>query len=372
MARQQRAAEIAERHRAAVGVLESVQCEWLLLLDPANVAWFLASSPSRGVQDWTEYPAIFLKNGNRWIVSANCDTQRIFDEDIDGLGFQLKEWAWNRGRAQLLAELCSSKPVACDRSFSNCVNISDRFRRLRQGLSPFDQIRLRELGRILAHALEATARNIEPGEIEREIAGHLCHRLWRHGVEPLHIQVSADGRLKQYPRHGSSVLAVQRSCVLQATARRDGLHVTASRAMSFGPPGDTLRPDMDAACRVAAMQFASIKVGEKYQRVISAGSQILEPVGREHEWRRCPVGWLTGYSPIEQPLAPCDPNDAFEVGNAVVVAAVVGAASNSDTALVTPSGAELVTAATDWPLKRARLGEYSIDRPDILIRQASD
>ncbi len=42
----------------------------------------------------------------RWLIAGNADSQRLFDEEIDGLGFQLKEWPWHWGRDRLLTELC--------------------------------------------------------------------------------------------------------------------------------------------------------------------------------------------------------------------------------------------------------------------------
>ena len=42
----------------------------------------------------------------RWAVSCNADSQRLFDEELDGLGFQLKEWPWHVDRQQLFADWC--------------------------------------------------------------------------------------------------------------------------------------------------------------------------------------------------------------------------------------------------------------------------
>jgi len=56
--------------------------------------------------------------------------------------------------------------------------------------------RLRKLGAIAAHAVEATARNFEPGETEADIAGHLANRLIKHEVHPHEPYAApvADGR----------------------------------------------------------------------------------------------------------------------------------------------------------------------------------
>ena len=48
----------------------------------------------------------------RWLLSSATDTQRFFDEDLDGLGFQLKEWHWTAGREQLMADLVFGRRIA--------------------------------------------------------------------------------------------------------------------------------------------------------------------------------------------------------------------------------------------------------------------
>jgi hypothetical protein len=125
---------------------------------------------------------------------------------------------------------------------------------------------------------------------------------------------------------------------------------------------------MEAACRLSAIQFYSARTGVKPVAVILAGEAIEGSLGFDHEWRLCPAGWLTGYAAAEMPLAPVDADEILEDGAALVLTASVGSALNADTAIVTETGAVIVTPVTEWPLKRARIGDYVIDRPDILVR----
>ena len=65
--------------------------------------------------------AAFCTAEGRWIITSNVDSQRLFDEELDGLGFQLKEWPWHWGRGQLIADLCQGRNVACDQPQDGCV-----------------------------------------------------------------------------------------------------------------------------------------------------------------------------------------------------------------------------------------------------------
>src|SRR5439155_470238 len=139
-----------------------------------------------------------------------------------------------------------------DRPFPNIPQITDRLRPLLRVLSRFDRETYRELGRLVVHAVEATARNIARGQTEEEVAGQLGHRLLHRGVEPAALSVTADGRGEKFRRTGFTSAAVQQTCMIQSTGQKDGLYATASRTISFGPPPDGFRAAFDHAIRLAA------------------------------------------------------------------------------------------------------------------------
>lgn len=363
-----RAADIFLKQEKLTVLLRETGRDGLLLLDPANVAWFTGGATAAGIVDLTQTPGLYLQNGHRWLLSANVDSQRFFDEELDGLGFQLKEWPWHWGRAQLLADLCHGKKPASDVPYGDCLYLGGRLQFLRWTLSPLEQRRLMELGKLVAHALEATGRNLDRGDSEEEVAGQLGHRLIHHGVEPVLVQVSADGRNRQYRRHGPSPAAITRCCVLQATGRRWGLHVTASRSVFFGTPDDSARQEHDVACRVSAVQITSSTVRTKSAEILKTSGRILQMSGQEHEWRLAPVGWRTGFAPVEMLLVPGEGPDTLDAGQAVVWHAGIGGALSADTVVTAPDGPVLVTPADQWPVRRLKVGGAAIDRPDLLVR----
>src|SRR5262249_43463092 len=234
-------ADLLTKQDLVNALLRDVGRDGLLVLEPANFAWLTCGAAAKGVASPGELPCLVFQGIYRWVVCCNTDTQRLFDEDLDGLGFQLKEWPWHLGRAQLLADLCHGKKFACDVPFNDATNVSAQLAQARRVLSPLEQARLRHLGRGVSQALEATCRTFDRGESEEELAGQVTHRLLHRGMEPVTIFVAADGRSRRHRRGGATAAKVERACVVQATARRWGLHVTASRAFSFGPVDDRIR-----------------------------------------------------------------------------------------------------------------------------------
>jgi Xaa-Pro dipeptidase len=384
-----RSAEITSKQERLSALAHELERDGLLLLDPANFAWLTGGACAKGVIDPADLPAIYLQNSHRWLLCCNVDTQRLFDEELDGLGFQLKEWPWHWGRSQLLADLCHGKKVASDLPVAECTGAGEQIRLLRRSLNKNEQARLWEVGKSVAHALEATCRNLEQGESEEEVAGQIAHRLVHHGLEPVTIQVAADGRMRGYRRPGTSAAQVNRACILQTTARKWGLHVTASRCLSFGPADDEFRKELDAACRLTAVQIAGSIVGASPVQVTRVAQQVIEPAGFGHEWRLVPAGWVTGYAPVEMPLTPGTPDrntagvriqvtdhlppqaestPLLEAGWALTWQGSVGATACADTILVTDAGPQVVTPAELWPVKRLRVSGTLVERPDVLVR----
>jgi Xaa-Pro aminopeptidase len=366
-----RRADIDAKQGRVAALLQQVGCEGLLLLEPENFSWMTSGATPRGILDSAAAPGAYCTAEGRWLLCANVDSQRLFDEEIDGLGFQLKEWPWHWGREQLLADLCHNRKLACDRPVvegaASVVHVAEPLRRLRRQHTPYEQACMLALGQLVSHALEATCRTLSAGETEREVAGQLSHRFLHRGVLPVHIGVAADGRARIYRHQGFTPTPIERYAVLTATARKYGLTATASRAVCFGALPEELRQDQNAVCRVSASYLASTWPDAVPREVLLAGRRIYLISGYEHDWALAPQGHVTGRSPVEMSLAP-NTADLLQPGWVVVWHASAGVASSCDTFLVTDHGPKLLTPTEVWPLKRIRIQGAECVRPDILQR----
>lgn len=361
-----RRADIDAKQAVLANVLAAMKCEGALLLMPAHVAWFTGGLNVRGLIPDTERPGIYTTGRARWLICCNTDTERLFDEELDQLGFQLKEWQWPTGRAALLGELVAGKAVAADRPFPSLPLLNDRIRADLRPLRPFDRERYLELGEVVARAVEATARTLSQGDTEAEIAGQVAHRLHRHGAEAVGVSVTADGRGRAIRRAGFTDAAVTGGCLIQATGLRDGLYVTAARTVRFGPVDAGLRTEHDTAIKLAAIYLSQSVPGLSVAAATEAGQRLTDGGPFEFEWRHALPGYGAGWFPAEE-LRRGGFDERFTDGWPVVWQARVGAAAVVDTVVVgavpTP-----VTPPEDWPFKRVKLKDFMIDVPDILVR----
>ena len=365
-----RRSDIDAKHQRLTFLLREAGCDGMLVLRPENFGWFTSGSPPRGILDPAAQPALYFSADGRWLLCSNADTQRFFDEEIDGLGFQLKEWPWHWGRAQLLADLTQAqgRTIASDEPLEPCRPLGEACARLRRSLSPYELACYRVLGETVSHALEATGRTIARDETEREVAGQIAHRLLRHGVEPLQVAVAADGRSRLYRQPAYTATPIKESCVLSATARKYGLCARASRAIVFGQAEPQFRRDHDAACKVSATYVASSWPDSVPRAILASGQRIYQFVGADADFYLCMQGHVIGRVPVELSFTP-QVEELLQSNWAVCWHASVGAAVSCDTFLITEEGPRAITATESWPLKRIKIQGAEFVRPDLLIRE---
>ncbi|MCS7168792.1 MAG: M24 family metallopeptidase [Gemmatales bacterium] len=362
-----RRADIDAKHERVSKWLQEQGWEGLLLLEPANVAWFTSGATSRGLCPEGEQPALLITPTQRWLLASNAEAQRLFDEELDGLGFMLKEWQWDWRRDYLLRSLAQAKRLACDRAYLDLPSAAEWLAERRRCLTPYEQACCKQLAEVVVHAVEAACRNFQPRESERELAGQVAHRLLRRGAWPVHISVIADGRSQRYRRHGFTAMPIERWCVVSATARKYGLHVSVCRTVSFGPPEPSVREAHANACKILAALTAASWPDAIVREVFQAARRIYDLVGAEHEWHAAPIGHLMGREAIELVIYP-DSDTVMQVGWTLFWSPCVGPALMGDTVVVTTQGPQILTTVEAWPIVLVRVSGMQVQLPGILER----
>jgi Xaa-Pro aminopeptidase len=363
-----RRADVDAKQAIVAEVLREAGADALLVLEPENFAWLTGGATAPSVLDPADHPALYYMAETRWLVARNVDSQRLFDTELDGLGFQLKEWPWFWGRQQLIDYLGRKHRFASDRQIDVAPLVAKALRERRLALTSYAISRARELGHLVSHALEATCRSLGVGQTEQEIAGQLAHRLTHHGVQPVMVEVAADGRSRRYRQPGFTSAQLKQYCVLSVTARRFGLHVTASRTVVFGTPDEALVKEHDAVSKITATYAAGTVPEGNVAELLSAGRRIAKISGFEHDWRLAPSGHLTGHAPVERSFLP-HADEILQLGWLVTWQSHIGAACSADTYLVTEKGPKAITGLShQWPQKRIKLKGDNVIRPELLLR----
>lgn len=362
-----RVAEIERRQQLIADFLNTQQLQALLLNRPANFAWFSVGGDNTYGFTGERIASLFINPDARVLLTRSPDSQRLFDWEVSNLGFQMKERPWLEDHSLLMADLCRGRNTGADIPFERCRDVSDYLTTLRLPLSLYETQQLRELGRAVVHAVEATARTFQRGETESEVAGQVAHRLMRLNVQPVRIQVAAEGRTKWHRHAAYGDAQVQRTCTISAVGRRRGLHLGVSRTVCFGTPPKDAR-EAHLACLMvqsAGMYFSQngLKLGDAWRRV----QRIYEKFGHSEEWYLSDQGHVTGYEAVEAPIVP-DSTFLLASGMPVQWRSSIGVGVAEDTILVQDSGFELLTPVENWPQTAVDIKQVKVPRPDILVR----
>ena len=363
----ERVAAVDRKHRLLAEYLGLKGVDGLLLQGAANFAWFTAGGENTRAGTSEPVASLFVTKDARVVLTSNVDSGQLFDRELNGLGFQLKERPWQETNGILCQDMCRGRSVLADQGPTGIDRELADFRRV---LDDAESNALRELARDVAHAVEATARNLQQGDRETEIAGHLSHRLLRHGITPVRMQVMADGQGHRYRHWGFGDEPVNRHCVLSAVGRRKGLHASVTRSLCFGqPPGAMIETHHAATLLLAtAIYFshAGWELGEVWKRV----HRIYEKLGIADEWRLADQGATAGYDLAGIIVAP-EEKRPLASGMALDWHPSVRFAATGETILVQGEKPEWLTRPEQWPMITVNVKGESVSCPDMLCRETA-
>ena len=366
-----RADDVEARQQAVAEFLEREGFDALLIGQPANFAWFTAGGDNSRAGSSQTTAAIFITHDARVLVTDNVNSPLLFDHQLPGLGFQLKERPWHQPKRQLVEDIVRGRNVAGDVPLDGVTDISERLVELRLPLSELDCRRMRDLGKSVAHAVEATARRFPRGASEAEVAAEVAHRMIKHQIIPEMIQVVSAGRRSRYRHWSFDERPIERTCAISAVGRRWGLYAGAARTICF----DSIPEDLQAAHQAAALIHATgmhfSEADWELKDVWDRVARIYEKFGHTSEWQLASQAEVVGYSSVEAALTPFS---TFRLGSRMALYwhPSVGPAVAGDTVLISDRGIELITPTEIWPKLTIQVKKTPVACPDILIRTEKD
>jgi Xaa-Pro dipeptidase len=361
-----RAIDVDRKQQQIIDFLEQHQLDAVLLQSPENIAWFTAGADLTRSGSGESIAAVFITQDARLIACSNVDANQIFDRAIPGLGFQIKTRPWYEALSQLIKDLCKGRKVASDSGVEQTRNVSEELKAMRFPLSELEGERIRDLGKLVSHAVEATARRVERGLTEQEIAGTLSHRLLKHGVSPKRLQVMVDGQSIRYRHWGFGEDRLERYCVISAVGSQNGLHAAATRTVSLGTPPSSFIKSHHLALLMQATGMYFSKPGWALFDTWNRVKRIYEKYNCPDEWQHADQADIIGYLPAETSIL-LNSEFKFTPRMAAFWHPSVGPAMTGDTILIEQDQTILITPMQEWPTAKIMVKEHQIALPDILI-----
>jgi len=342
----------------------------LLLNSYANFAWITGGGRNHvSIASDRGAGAVLVTPDEAYLLADNIEAVRLMEEELADLPLSVREFPWWSGNlvaeahkivpsAELLADL----PGSGARALSAAETVE-----LRNPLLPEEIERYRRLGEDVAVVLTHVALHCRPALTEHQIAGMLGKGLMDFGIVPSVTLVAADERIytRRHPIPTSRRL--ERYVMLVVGGRRDGLHLSATRLVHFGPVSPELRERHAACARVDAAFLSATRPGVALSEVFHLGQAAYAAEGYPDEWQLHHQGGPTGYAGRDLKGTPTASGGVL-LHQAYAWNPSITGTKSEDTVLVTRDGLEVLSSTPDLPTLEATAGGTTYCRAAILER----
>jgi Xaa-Pro dipeptidase len=310
--------------------------------NPADVRWLLCGR-GRPVSAGSSPYTVVLDENRAQVVCQDIESSRVAAEERwEELGYEAAPHPWFEPTPNLATDCCLDE--------------------LRLALGPEELDRYRAAGSDAVDAFLEALDVLRPELSELSAAGELARPLVARGFTTPVVLVGGERRAPIHRHPLPTREPLGRFALLAVTAEREGLYVSLTRVVSFGPPPELERV-VRAAAEVDAAVLTASRPGATLGELFGVLARAYEAQGFPEEWRRHHQGGLTGYRGREVFAVPGDPTRLPEACAVAWNPSVTGGGKSEDTALVTSAGVEVLTRTPSLPELETEAG---LPRPAIV------
>jgi len=341
----------------------------VVLSTQANFAWITAGGDHKVLfATDTGVSRVAVTQTGQFILTNNIEAGRLAEEEVGGLGFDLVYDNWHEQDDDARLAQIAGGVIASDTAWPpGALCRAEALSRLQWQLLPPELERYRRNGAICSRCLTDTAKEIEPGMTEQEIAGLLAGKVMAAGVDPVVVLVATDERIYRYRHPIPKAKRLEKQAMLVLCGRMNGLIVSATRLVHFGPLPQELADKHHAVCTIDACFNLETVPGAAVKDIFRQAVDTYAAMGYADEWRLHHQGGATGYASrtykgsLESPEAVLE-NQAFAWNPSIT------GTKSEDTILATAGGMEWLSSPVDWPLIEVEWKGSKVKRAGILVR----
>lgn len=337
----------------------------LWLRSASSVAWITGGvDVAVNTADSLGVASVVITERAATLWTNTIEAPRLQAEDaVEGRGFTLRVTPWHEPQGvELGATLATDVPLAGAQHWARELAI------LRARLLPAEVERFRTLARDAAEAMGQAILRVRPGQTEHIIAAALAEETTRRGMRPIVTLVAVDDRVHRVRHPLPSERIMRRYAMLVLCARRGGLTVSLTRLVHFGPLPDELQRKQQACAAIDAAIIAASRPGYTLGALFDALRAAYAEAGYADEWRLHHQGGVAGYEPRELLALPGE-RFTLEAGMVCAWNPSISGVKSEDTVLVRAASApEVLTTVTNWPTVPITVGDATVLRPLILVR----
>jgi Xaa-Pro dipeptidase len=339
----------------------------ILLATQTNFLWFTGGHRNDVLKN-ENYSLVylFITEDNKYLISSDSDCDRVMDEELHDLGFNLIKYNWyDQTPFDAIKKIKPDAKIGSDFYTPDAVNIEEDLTILRIDLTQFEMEKVKKLSSDFSCLLTDFCFNLKPDITEKRLAADFIYECLKKDIRLHVVLVGSDERIFKY-RHPVATDKLIRNNVLLATvAERDGINITTSRSMYFGKIPKDLTAKQEAVNYIEARFCFNSKPGIKLNEVLAHGKKAYNEMGFEGEWKNHTQGGILAYKPREI-LATESSNIMLKPNYLLSWNPTIPGAKSEDMILVKEDGTEQLSIDKRWPYSEIIIGDEKFIKPNIL------
>ncbi len=347
----------------------------VLISSQPNFSW-LSAGGSNGI-DMSREPgagALLVRNdGKRFVLANRIEMPRLLDEELAGQEFESIEFPWEQEKAapaflatRALSLLSSGALLGSDIDIGAAASpVEAAVSRCRFQLTAAEIERFRVLASEAAEAVGNLAKELVPGETEREVARRVADVLALLNLRTVVHLVAADERIQKYRHPVPTERRWEKVLMIVVCARRGGMIASFTRIVCNGAIPEELKRRTLAAARVNAQLLAATRPSASGADLFQLAASAYAREGFAGEERLHHQGGASGYRTRDWVAHPActeqvQPNQLFAWNPSVTGTKV------EETCITTPDGVEVLTITPGWPQISVSIEGREYFSPDVL------
>lgn len=358
----------SKRDRIAT-LMEQRGLQGVLLTRCANFSWITCGGQAHvGLNSESAVASVLCTPTGDYLLASHIEMPRMQAEEVRDLPLTPHVFAWYEpaSRDAFVDQVCGKGRWASDVAGAP-QSVANDMIALRVALTAAEQARFALHAVATGRALEATARAVQPGMSELEIAGMLSAQIYAAGATPVVALIAADERIALYRHPAPTSKRVTQTVMLVACARRHGLIVSATRLVAFGALDATIARRAEACAAVDAVAWHASQPGRRLGDAFGDIMAAYAAHGFVDEWHKHHQGGVTAYENREIQARP-DSTHIIAVGQAFAWNPSITGTKSEDTMLLTADGAQSLSQTGEWPMLTVQVAGTTYQRPAILQR----
>jgi Xaa-Pro dipeptidase len=370
------AAELKEKFERLNKFLDEHDLGGMLFTQVRNVNWITGGRANTQIvlnKDVGAASLLIMRDGKKYLICNASEAGRLMDEELKGLGYELKLYNWYEAndvkdvRGDIIKEISGEKSIGSDIPFPGTKDYSSEFRPLRYSFTEPEIKRYKWLGKESTEAVAEVCRAIKPGMNEFEIEALTSAALRSRGIMPTVLLIAVDERISMY-RHGLPEGAVLiEYAMVNIVAEKWGMPIAVTRFVHFGSLPEELKTKLEKTAVINARYLEATKPGRNVSEIFEECKVWYSEAGYDGEWQKHHQGGAIGYDDREYVIYP-GVNNIIRNNQPFAWNPTITGAKVEDTMIAADKGPDVITVSDGWPLIIVDLNGRLYPQPSILLR----